>query len=359
MLTEDAEKYVDYFRIAPEIYEALLTLVRPVIIKQDAIREPISPDTRLQITLRYLASGDSMKSLSYAFRVAHNTISKIISETCEAIWNCLKDVVFLKDNEESWKSVADEFQQLWNFPNCIGAIDGKHVQIQAPPNSGSTYYNYKGHHSINLLGISDAKYCFTIVDIGAEGRQSDGGVFRNSEIGKRFEANLFKLPNPKQIEVGGPELPFVLVADEAFPLSMYMMRPYPRSGKLDIGKKVFNYRLSRARRVVENAFGILVARWRIYRRPIIANISNVRKIIQATVTLHNFIIKNEEQLTGKKSYLHLTIEDASTSCGVRDISHCGGRSNNNAIMVREAYSTYFQNTGALYYQWEKALQNDF
>ncbi|KMQ90287.1 nuclease harbi1 [Lasius niger] len=202
MLAKDTEKYVD-FRMALQLFEALLTLVGSVIVKEHVVREPTSPDTRLQITLRFLASGDSMKSLSYALRVAHNTISKIV-----------------------------------------------------PPNSGSTYYNYKGHHSIKLFGISDANYCFTIVDIGAEGRQSDGGVFRNSKIGKRFEVNSFKLPNPKQIEIDGPELSYVLVADEAFPLSMYMMRPYPRSGKLDIGKKIFNYRISRARRVVENAFGM-------------------------------------------------------------------------------------------------------
>lgn len=231
--------------------------------------------------------------------------------------------------------------------------------LQAPPNSGSMYYNYKDHHSINLLGISDANYCFTIVDIGAEGRQSDGGVFRNSEIGKRFEANSFKLPIPRQIEIDGPELPYVLVADEAFPLSMHIMRPYPRSGKLDIGKKIFNYRLSRARRVVENAFGILVARWRIYRRPIIANVRNARKIIQATVTLHNFIIKNEEKLTGNKLYLHITPDDARTSHGIRNIPLCRSRGNKNAVAVREAYSTYFQDTGALSYQWAKALQNDF
>lgn len=231
--------------------------------------------------------------------------------------------------------------------------------LQAPPNSGSTYYNYKSHHSINLLGISNANCCFTIVDIGAEGRQSDGGVFRNSEIGKCFEQNLFKLPNPKQVEIGGPELPYVLVADEAFPLSLYMMRPYPRSGKFDIGKKVFNYRLSRARRVVESAFGILVTRWRVYRRPIIANISNVRKIVQETVALHNFIIKNEERLTGNKSYLHITPEDVRTSRAGRNLPFCGGRSSNNGIAVRAAYSAYFQGTGALPYQWEKALQNDF
>ncbi|XP_019697645.2 uncharacterized protein LOC109503991, partial [Harpegnathos saltator] len=128
------------------LFEALLILVGPIIAKKYIIREPISPDTRLQITLRYLASGDSMKSLSYSFRVAHNTISKIISETCEVIWICLKDTIFIKDNEESWATVVYEFEQLWNFPNCIGAIDGKHVQIQAPANSGSTYYNYKSHH---------------------------------------------------------------------------------------------------------------------------------------------------------------------------------------------------------------------
>jgi hypothetical protein len=130
MMAEDIEKYVDYFRMPHQLFEALLALVGPIIDKQYVIREPISPNIRLQITLRYLASGDSMKSLSYAFRVGHDTISKIISETCEAIWNCLKDSVFLKDNQESWKAIADEFERLWNFPNCIGAIDGKHVQIQ-------------------------------------------------------------------------------------------------------------------------------------------------------------------------------------------------------------------------------------
>jgi len=80
----------------------------------------------------------------------------------------------------------------------------------------------------------------TLLDIGAEGRQSDRGVFRNSDIGKHFERNLFKLLNPQQVEIGGLALPYVLVADEAFPLLTYMMRPYPRSGKLDIRKKVFN-----------------------------------------------------------------------------------------------------------------------
>lgn len=73
------------------------------------------------------------------------------------------------------------------------------------------------------MAISDAKYCFLMLDIGAEGRQSDGGVFRRSEIGIGFENVNMDLPEPIQVKVNGPELPYVLVADEAFALTPYMM----------------------------------------------------------------------------------------------------------------------------------------
>jgi len=76
-----------------ETFEELLRLVGPYIEKQDTtFRTPIPSRTRLEITLRYLASRDSMTSISYAFRVGHNTVSKIISETCEEIWKVLKDM---------------------------------------------------------------------------------------------------------------------------------------------------------------------------------------------------------------------------------------------------------------------------
>lgn len=107
---------------------------------------------------------------------------------------------------------------------------------------------------------------------------------------KYFDEGRFHIPNATPIETDGSALPYVLLADEAFPLTSYMMRPYLRISNLDLKKKVFNYRLSRARRVVESAFGILAARWRIYRKPIIASIATAKSIVQATVALHNFII---------------------------------------------------------------------
>ncbi|XP_067209999.1 uncharacterized protein [Linepithema humile] len=130
MTFEDVEKFFNYFRMTPETFEKLLHIVSPHIQKQFVIREPISARTRLQICLRYLSSGDSMVSISYAFRVGHNTVSQIVSETCDVIWDILKDMVFLKATEDNWRKIADEFEEKCNFPNCIGAIDGKHIILQ-------------------------------------------------------------------------------------------------------------------------------------------------------------------------------------------------------------------------------------
>lgn len=73
------------------------------------------------------------------------------------------------------------------------------------------------------------------------------------------------------------------------------MRPYPGNNLSDI-KNIFNYRLSRARRTIENTFGILVQRWRVLRKPFIADINNCEAIVKATIVLHNFLQKGEEDL---------------------------------------------------------------
>jgi len=84
--------------------------------------------------------------------------------------------------EEEWINIANQFEAKWNFGNCIGAIDGKHVIMQAPARSGSCYFNYKKTHSIVLLAVVNSNYEFILVDIGDAGRQSDGGVFASSKL---------------------------------------------------------------------------------------------------------------------------------------------------------------------------------
>ena len=191
-----------------------------------------------------------------------------------------------------WKLIAANFNEVWNFPNCIGAIDEKHVLMKAPDNSGLLFFKYKHTFSMILLALVDSSYRFIMVDVGAYGRNSNGGVLQTSQFGQAFADGRLNIPAPSALP-GAPdqdEMPHVFVGDEAFPLQANLMRPYPgQPGRLPLEKANFNYRLSRARRVVENAFGILASRWRIYERRINLNEENTQKVVLATCILHNFL----------------------------------------------------------------------
>ena len=106
--------------------------------------------------------------------------------------------------------------------SCLGAIDGTHIVTQAPACSGSDYFNYKKTHSIVLLAVCNARYEFTMVDIGDAGRQSDGGSrVRVSELGFAIDNNTINRPPPSQIDSGGKLFSFVYVTDDAF-----QMKPF-------------------------------------------------------------------------------------------------------------------------------------
>ena len=127
---EDAEKFRQAFRMPPEIFKKLLALIGDDIRKKDThMRRTINIETRLQICLRYLASGANFRTLEDIFRVPHNTISGIITETTEAIWNRLcPTYLTCPRTKEEWCQIAQDFHELWNYPYCLGAVDGKHVQ---------------------------------------------------------------------------------------------------------------------------------------------------------------------------------------------------------------------------------------
>ena len=190
---------------------------------------------------------------------------------------------------EDFEQISRAFEERWNFPNCMGSIDGKHIRIKCPTNSGSVFYNYKSFFSIVLLAVADATYKFIVVDIGAEGSASDSGVFSNSSFGKSILESTIELPPQKVI--GTHSLPPVFVGDQAFPLRKNLMRPFPgNEHDLSRSKRIFNYRLSRARMSVENAFGVLAARWRIFYRPIDSKLETVKNITMACVCLHNYLV---------------------------------------------------------------------
>ena len=146
----------------------------------------------------------------------------------------------------------------------------------APAGSGSSSCNYKKTHSIVLLGVCDAKYKFILVDIGDSSRQTDGSVYHYSHLGFAIEDKKLNIPKNSQIRHTNRVLPYVFVGDDAFGLKRHMMKPYPFAN-LSVDKHIFNYTLSRARRVIENTFGIAASRFRAFHRPIKASVNKVKK----------------------------------------------------------------------------------
>ncbi|XP_069830296.1 uncharacterized protein [Dendropsophus ebraccatus] len=274
--------------MSPEQFAELANLVRPdLTFTNTRLRQAICVEERLFITLRFLATGESYASLHFQFRVGVSTISGIVKCTCSVIWQKLQPMVMPSPTEETWRHVATGFQNVANFPHCLGAVDGKHVRVQQPPHSGSRYYNYKKYFSVVLMAVADANCRFVAIDVGAYGSTGDSRVLQTSQIGQQILRAGVTLPRAEPLPGSTYPYPFVMVSDEAFPLMPNLLRPYPRRD-LDTRKRIFNFRLSRARRVVECTFGIMCSQWRVLNTALRVDVNTTDVAIKACCVLHNY-----------------------------------------------------------------------
>ncbi|CAG2190044.1 unnamed protein product [Mytilus edulis] len=258
---EDEPSFFIFLRMPPVMFDELLNRVGPRIKKTDTLfRRALSPGLKLAITLRHLATGDKYSTLQYDFRVARNSISKFLPEVCRAIVDEYKDeVISCPTDPNDWRAIADEFQKRWNVPHACGALDGKHVAIRCPPKTGSLYHNYK-----------------------------DAQIYNASELKECLEDGTIGFPEPDPLPNDDQNMPYFLLGDDAFGLRTYLMKPFSIRG-MSKEQAITNYRISRGRRVVENAFGILAQRWQIFLSTMGQVPDTVSVIIETCVCLHNLM----------------------------------------------------------------------
>ncbi|KAG0721053.1 putative nuclease HARBI1 [Chionoecetes opilio] len=284
--------WFSYLRMDEDSYRQLLSLVSPMIKKEDTcMRTAISPHERLTATLRFVATGCSYESLKFSTCISPQALGRIIPETCIAIRRALQaDYMKFPKTEDDWRKVSEEFNATWNFPNLLGAVNGKHVNIVPPANSGSYFYNYKGRHSLVLIAIVNAKHEFLMCDIGVNGQVSEGGVLQDSQFYEKLCADQLHIPPPTKTKNSHVALPYVFVGDEAFTLRKNFLKPFSQE-ELNHERMMFNYRLSCAMQVVENVFKILEARFRIFKSPINMKLENIKGVVMACCFLHNYLLQ--------------------------------------------------------------------
>ncbi|XP_053999880.1 uncharacterized protein LOC128887706 [Hylaeus anthracinus] len=314
-LIEDEERFKTYYRMTKREFYHVLSLVGTKIEKQcTQFEKSIPAEIRLAVYLRY------------------STIGEIVKECCEAIWEILQPIYIPESKGDQWREIANDFHKKWKYPSCIGALDGKHIQIKCPANTGSLFYNYNGTYSIVLLALVDANYKFILVRVGAFGKSSDEDTFKRSNMG---------------------QLPYVIVADEAFPLKPYLMRPYSRTAIISDHEKMYNYRHSRARRIVENAFGILAGRWRVFLTTIQTNPETVDKIVLAATCLHNMLRNNTNSISSSFEE-HFRIDNTQIQ-GIANLEPIRRNCVREAVAIRDSYKNYFisrDGSASCPWQWD-------
>ncbi|XP_067141708.1 uncharacterized protein [Centruroides vittatus] len=267
-------------------------------------------------------------------RIGKSSIASIVKEVCEALWSSFQSKYMPIPTKEHMTEKAEQFYKKWNFPNCVGSIDEKHLRINCPPNSGSQYYNYKQFFSIVLQAVVDADLKFLTIDVGAYGRQSDGGVFKYSVLYQNLESNKLELPSDTTLPHSNTKAPYVLIGNEVYPLTPYLLKPYSRRS-LDKSETIFNYRLSRARRVVECAFGICAVKWRILNKFIETSVENAINIVKAVTLLHNVIIDIE----GCRESHAIETDLSKSKC--KNLTKVNNAASFSAKVIRDKFCQYF------------------
>ena len=183
----------------------------------------------------------------------------------------------------------DEFEESYGIPQIMGAIDACHTEINAPPDNHEDYFNRKQHYSVNLQEIVDSNLKFIHVTVGYPGSIHDARVLRLS--------GLYKLAENEQIlsgptcNINGTEIRPLLAGDSAYPLTNWLVKPYPDRGRLTPEQGKFNVKFSALRSVVERALGTLKARWRIALKKVEQKTSTLKKTVIAVCVLHNICIE--------------------------------------------------------------------
>lgn len=183
------------------------------------------------------------------------------------------------------------------------------VHFQCPRRSGSLYFNYKKYFSIVLLALANANYDFVFVDIGGFGREGDAALFHQSSFGRRirtptlpYDRGGMDIPPDNYIPDTNIRVPHVFLGDEAFPLSQHLMKPY-RYRSANGAEQHCNVRFSIGRRVVENAFGVATARFRVLDGKINLAPEAADSVVKSLVVLHNYVKKHDAKDYAEPRYM--------------------------------------------------------
>jgi hypothetical protein len=295
------DMFYDILRMRRRTFDQLVHDLRPFIEGQHTHwREPVGVEKKVVVTLFKLMHGVSIPLVADKAAIGKSTVHQILRQVCSAI-----SIHF--GHHISWPAgrrlarVTAAFQTKQWFPNCIGAIDGSHVYIQAPPNSivAADHRNRNKSFSILLQGVVDTKCYFTSVNIGPPGSLHDSAHFKSSELYRRVEEGIMGgfHDDPLTWPAGIPFPPYI-VADRGYPLLSWCITPFktgPMGLPLTSEEAWFNKKHSSTRMSVERGFGILKARFKEIGSKTSLKLDFLPTVVHSCCILHNILLASKDR----------------------------------------------------------------
>lgn len=333
--------WLENFRLSRATFNYICDELRAYVRKVDTLmRKAICVERRVAIVLWFLSTGSDFRTVGHLFGVSKSTVCLVVKEVCSCIVTVLLPKYICMPSGSHLKKVVDGFDRDHGFPQCCGAVDGTHIPIVSPQECPADYYNRKGWHSILMQGTVDNIGRFIDVYVGWPGRVHDARVFANSSLYSKGQSHAL-LPNwTRQLGPSSRDVPLVLLGDPAYPLLEWLMKAFPDTGHLTPQQRYYNYRLSKARVVVEHAYGRLKGRWRCLMKRLDIDVMDVPELVLACCVLHNVCIMHGED------YISAWDEDSSPEpiSGGSSSAHqtAGTSSSAHSVDIRNTFMSYFE-----------------
>jgi len=179
--------WVENFRMSKETFTYLCQQLSSRLGRKDThLRNAISVEKRVAVTLWCLATPCEYRTIAHLFGIARSTVCEIVQETCKLIVLTLFHKYIHFPSGEDFDNIVDTFRSKWGVPQCVGAIDGCHIPIASPAMNRTDYYNRKGWYSMILQGVVDHSYRFIDINVVWPGSVHDARVFSHSSIYKKI-----------------------------------------------------------------------------------------------------------------------------------------------------------------------------
>ena len=283
------EFFRQQLRVTRNTFNQILNMLNHRLVReQSRFRDPLPPEKILALGLYRLGHGNSYVSIGPSFNVGKATVIEAVQDVVEALYEMRNEHIKFPESEAETRAAIETFEDLSNLPNIVGAIDGSHVRIRAPKDSAVDYFSRYQQHDFIIQAVVNGQKLFLDFACGYPGSMHDARVLRRSAIFRRAEGgDILIAPT---VNINGNEIGPYLVGDSAYPLSPWLMKPYPE-GTRDRDEIKFNKELSSARVKVECAFGLIKSRWRILQKRFDSTIDFAVKKALACAVLHNLCIR--------------------------------------------------------------------